>query len=129
MVVENAICTYPRSIEEQLKDTLNDKAHNKCYNLYADRIKEVCPDYLSDFESVMKGIVMYPCNMFYTNWGIFDAYCRWLFPIVIYVAKKMNVDEYDLYSKRVVGFFAERMLTVWIRHNQIKVKEIEVINI
>ena len=72
---------------------------------------------------------MYPCNMFYTRWSVFDAYCNWLFSVVTYVAETINVEMCDSYSKRVVGFFAERMLTVWIRHNQIKVKEIEVINI
>ena len=129
MIVANAICTYPRNISDQLKGTLNAQIYNECYNLYVDRIKEVCADYLVDFESVMKGMMMYPCNMFYTRWSVFDAYCNWLFSVVTYVAETINVEMCDSYSKRVVGFFAERMLTVWIRHNQIKVKEIEVINI
>lgn len=129
MIVANAICTYPRSISKQLKGILNCHAYSTCYKLYIDRIKEICPDYLNDFELVMKGMIMYPCNMFYTRWCFFDAYCSWLFPIVVYVAKKINVDSYDIYSKRVVGFFAERMLTVWILHNHIKVKEMDVISI
>ena len=129
MIVSNAICTYPRSVSGQLKDTLNETAYTKCYNLYVSRIKEICPDYLTTFESVMNGMVMYPCNMFFTNWKNFDAYCSWLFPIIIDVASGMDVSVYDSYSRRVVGFFAERMLTVWIVHNHIRVKEIDVINI
>lgn len=127
MAVARTVCTYPLNISEQIKDTINKKAYELCYGLYVDRIKELCPEYLKTFNYVMDGIVIYPCNMFYTSRQIFDRYCRWLFPIVIDVAEKMDVSGYDSYSKRVVGFFAERMLTVWILHNHIKVKEMEVI--
>lgn len=129
MVVADSFCTYPLSVSGQLKDTLNKDAYESCFELYVDRLKEICPKYLEDFYSVMDGIVLYPCNMFYTSRQIFDRYCSWLFPIVLDVAEKMDVSGYDGYSKRVVGFFAERMLTVWILHNHIKVAEMEVISI
>lgn len=129
MVVAGAVCTYPLRVSEQLKDTLNQNAYESCYKLYIDRIKKICPEYLETFYSVMDGIIIYPCNMFYTHRQTFDQYCSWLFPIVLDVAEKMNVSGYDSYSKRIVGFFAERMLTVWILHNHIKVAEMEVISI
>lgn len=129
MVVATTKSTYPLCVADQLKNTLNVDAYEKCLKLYIDRMKEVCPEYLETFYAVMDGIVLYPCNMFYAGWQIFDQYCSWLFPIVIDVAEKMDVSGYDSYSKRVVGFFAERMLTVWILHNHIKVVEREVISI
>lgn len=129
MLTARAICTYPRNISKQLKDTINDKVYENCYRMYEDRIKEICPEYLEDFYFVMNGIVMYPCNMFYTRWEVFDRYCRWVFPIVAYVADKLDIRGYDSYSERTVGFFAERMLTVWILHNHIKVAEMEVVSI
>lgn len=127
IVVAKTICLYPMCVSEQLKDTINRNAYELCYELYVGRIKEICPEYLETFYFVMDAIVIYPCNMFYTSWDIFDRYCSWLFPIVIDVAEKMDVSGYDSYSKRVVGFFAERMLTVWILHNHMKVAETEVI--
>lgn len=129
MVVANTVCTYPLCVADQLKDTLNADAYKKCFELYIDKIEKVCPEYLETFYAVMDGIIIYPCNMFYTHRQTFDQYCSWLFPIVIGVAEKMDVNGYDSYSKRVVGFFAERMLTVWILHNHIKVAEMEVISI
>lgn len=129
MVVADTVCTYPLRVSDQLKDTLNKEAFETCYALYVDRMKEVCPEYLETFYAMMDGIIIYPCNMFYARRQIFDQYCSWLFPIVIDVAEKMDVNGYDSYSKRVVGFFAERMLTVWILHNHLKVTEMDVISI
>lgn len=128
MVVARTVCTYPFRMSDQLKDTLNKEAFETCYELYIDRIKEVCPEYLETFYAMMDGIIIYPCNMFYVRRQTFDQYCSWLFPIVIDVAAKMDINGYDSYSKRVVGFFAERMLTVWILHNHLKVAEMDVIS-
>ena len=37
---------------------------------------------------------------------------------------EIDVENCDNYSRRVIGFFAERMWTVWLRKNRVKVKEL-----
>lgn len=129
MIVSNAVCSYPFSLEEQLKKTVNVAAFDKGMELVRGRIVDVCPEYLSEFDRCLQGFIMYPCNMFITTWDIFSNYCQWLFEIIIDVSGKMDVSMYDSYSQRVIGFIAERLLTVWIKHNNIRVKEYPVIMI
>ena len=43
---------------------------------------------------------------------------------MIEAAEAIDVEGYDSYSQRVIGFFAERMWTVWLRKNKLKIKEL-----
>ena len=36
-------------------------------------------------------------------------------------------DDWDMYSKRVIGFWAERMLTVWLLYTGYRIEELPVI--
>lgn len=123
MIVTSAVCSYPFSLKEQLRKTVFTEAFEMGMKLVRERIEEVCPEYMEDFEECFQGFIMYPCNMFITSWDIFSNYCEWLFGIVIDVARYIDVTLYDSYSQRIIGFIAERLLTVWIRHNNIKIKE------
>ena len=40
-----------------------------------------------------------------------------------YNVREHNIGQSD-YSKRIIGFFAERMMTVWVIKNRLKVKEL-----
>ncbi|WP_415944896.1 DUF4422 domain-containing protein [Selenomonas montiformis] len=87
-------------------------------------IEERHPDYLDAFDTVMHGMTMYPCNMFVTHRSIMDSYCRWLFSFIIDAAKMTDISKYDDYSKRIIGFIAERMLTVWLLKQNLRIKEL-----
>lgn len=127
MIVSNAISAYPFSLEEQLRKTVNPAAFDTGMSLIRGRIMEVCPEYLKEFDSCFKGFIMYPCNMFITTWDRLSEFCEWLFGIIIDVARKADVTMYDSYSQRIIGFIAERLLTVWIKYNRVRVKEYPVI--
>ena len=71
----------------------------------------------------------YPCNMFATTWSVFDEYCQWLFSFIIPAARNIDVSGYNAYSKRVIGFFAERMMTVWVIKKKLKVEELPYITV
>ena len=70
---------------------------------------------------------MYPCNMFITNRTILNQYCSWLFDILPDACANFDVYAYDDYSQRMIVFMAERLLTLWIIHNNISVKEIPMV--
>lgn len=127
MIVSNAVCSYPFSLREQLRKTVSEESFYMGMGLVRTRIGEIYPEYLKDFDECFQGFVMYPCNMFIAGWNVFSNYCEWLFRIVTDAARKIDVSGFDSYSQRIIGFIAERLLTVWIRHNNIKIKEYPVL--
>lgn len=91
------------------------------------------PDYLDAFEYVMNASVLYHCNMFITRRDILDAYCAWLFSFLIdatrEVLRNVPLMQFPDGRKRVMGFFTERMLTVWLIKNRLRVKELAIMNV
>ena len=94
-----------------------------------DIIEKIYPDYINAFENVMNSHNYYQWNMFITNKKIFDEYAEWLFNILFELEKITDISSYDNYNKRIYGFLAERLFNVWIKKNNIKVKEIPVVRI
>ena len=89
-------------------------------------LKKVQIEYLDSFECVLKGNVMYRCNMLVTSWSIFNQYCQWLFSFLIDLARKVDVSCSTLQEKRVVGYFAEMMFTVWLNKQNWRLVEFPV---
>lgn len=80
------------------------------------------------FDYVFMGNMFYPCNMIITRKEILNKYCSWLFPILFQMMEEVEIkDSWDRYSKRIIGFFAERLLTVWLVQNNYRIKELPVI--
>lgn len=93
-------------------------------------IEEVCPDYVSDFERVMNSHQYYYANMMICSKTLLDAYAEWLFGVLSCLEKKINISKYagDSYQERVFGFLSERLLQVWVLHNQLKIKQFPAFN-
>lgn len=93
-------------------------------------LKQAQPDYLDAFDYVLNSKSFYRCNMFVTRRNIFDAYCKWLFSFMIDATKEFlqttNLDDIPPKRRRVMGYFAERMLTVWLLRNRLRIKELNV---
>ena len=62
----------------------------------------------------MNTVLVSTCNMWITKKDIFDRYCRWLFDILFEVEKGIELQGYDGYQKRVMGFLSERLFRVWL---------------
>lgn len=116
----------PFSVENQLKVTLEADVFETGYRVVRDKLLKKQSEYADVFEVVMKGHSLFPCNMFVTRKELFDQYCEWLFSIIIDAAMEMDVSQCDNYSKRVIGFFAERLLTVWLLKQSLRIKEMPV---
>lgn len=119
--------THPMPVSmreiDRLRTTMDEKAFEQGYRLIRNAIAKNQPAYINAFDDVMNGHNIFVCNMFVTKKEVLDAYCEWLFSFLIEAAEAAEVDAYDNYSKRVIGFFAERMWTVWLRKQTIKIKE------
>ncbi|PNK68095.1 DUF4422 domain-containing protein [Hafnia paralvei] len=100
------------------------------FQMTKDVISELCAEYLPSFEAVESSYKISLYNMFIMKGYIYNDYCFWLFSILDALEKKINFKSYDAYQARVFGFISERLLNVWVMHNnnKFKIKEIEVIN-
>lgn len=119
--------TYPvdkMTMLEQISDSMNPELCKKGHSIIRSKIAQKQPDYLEAFDSVMDGHVIFNCNIFVTRRDILNRYCEWLFSFLIEAAEEIDVEGYDNYSQRVIGFFAERMWTVWLRKNRLRIKEL-----
>ena len=94
------------------------------------------PDYLDAFDDVLSGCAFFSCGMHITRRNIFNAYCKWLFSFMLDATKdardKLEIDGKSLVEmphqcSRVMGHFAERMMTVWLMKNHLRIKTLPII--
>ncbi|MBQ6297794.1 MAG: DUF4422 domain-containing protein [Selenomonadaceae bacterium] len=88
-------------------------------------------NYLDAFDAVINGVILFACSIHITRRNIFNAYCEWLFSFMIDATKEIR-DKIEVNGKgleemghtysRVAGYFAERMLTVWLMKNHLRIK-------
>lgn len=85
------------------------------------------PNYEEAFYHVIHGNRYHHYNMLYTTRRNFDQYCEWLFSILFDVKQRINISQYDPYQQRVFGFLSERLMDVWLFHNNLRLKELRVL--
>lgn len=120
-----SLSTAP-SVGEGIRDQYT-KCHNKKdLDIVGEVIAEKCPEYSKAFEHCMNSRLISWANMIVAKKEVFDAYCQWLFTILLEVDKRIDVSGYDDYQKRVIGFLGERLLHVWLLNQKLRVCELPV---
>lgn len=128
IIVAEKVVFDKLNVRETLRREVCSEAFDRTYIVLENIFAEMDIDNQESFKYVMDGYVMYPCNMFITRREILDKYCKWLFPILFKLIAGVNIDPlWDDYSKRIIGFFAERMLTVWLLQQSYSFKELPII--
>jgi hypothetical protein len=82
-------------------------------------IKKLYPGYERSLDAFNHSYKMSFFNMMIAPWDIWDDYLEWLFAILFEVKANINVSE-DAYQSRVFGFMSERLINLYILHNQLK---------
>ena len=94
---------------------------------------QVQPDYIDAFNQVFNSLCFYNKNMFITRRDVFDAYCKWLFSFFLDATQEIlhliPLQEATGNSKRLVGYFAEHMHTVWLIKNRLRIKELPIMEV
>lgn len=118
--------------------TLHISSYNSIYEEYVnehlktdiDNVRQIIQDnyfdYLESFDYIMNSNKEYGFNMFVSRKKLVDDYCNWLFNILFSLEKITDINKYDSYQKRMYGFIAERLFTVWVYKNKLNVKELPV---
>lgn len=126
MIVYQAPVPKGETVEEELRGDLSPEAYDYGYNSLRSALEENQPEYISDYNAVLAAKECYYCNMMVAKKEVFDSYCEWLFSFLIPLAQKADVSGFDKHNSRVIGFFAERMLSVWLHHNPLRIKSLPV---
>lgn len=90
-------------------------------------MKELYPEYVTSYQQILDQKWFYAFNMFIMKNHDFQAYMKWLFDILFEFEQRVDLNSYDGYQKRVIGFLAERLFNVWIAHKKLKCKELDII--
>ncbi len=114
---------------ESIRSHYNNAHYKEDLDALENIIKELSPEYLNAFDTIMKRRSLYIFNMFVMRKEHFNAYCNWLFELLFELEKRVEISNYDNYQSRIFGFLSERLLNVWIEHNKLSTKELKIINI
>ena len=133
-IITEGILIHSAPSHEILLDTINDyEIFNFAARAIRKNLMRIHPDYLDAFDYKMNLPVCYYKNMFVARRPVFDAYCEWLFSFIVdstrEVLSQTPLSKFGIQERRLMGHFAERMLTVWLMKNRLRIKEISVVQI
>lgn len=87
-------------------------------------VDDIYPEYDKAMDTVFnKSNKLRPCNMFIMRWADFQRYCKWLFDILFEARKRINIEHYNPRQARIWGYMAERLMSVYAVHNNMKIKQ------
>ncbi|MBR0090315.1 MAG: DUF4422 domain-containing protein [Lachnospiraceae bacterium] len=110
----------------QLCAGLDPKVCEQAFSCFRRLIAERQPEYADAFEQVMNGHLFFPFNMLIMRKEHFDHYAAWLFSILTDAAETLDFDTLPGSHPRIAGYFAERMLTVWLTRQSLRLKQLPV---
>tara|TARA_B100000963_G_scaffold361865_1_gene400406 strand:- start:3541 stop:4323 length:783 start_codon:yes stop_codon:yes gene_type:complete len=87
-------------------------------------IKKMYPDYYETAAYCFNQEYLYPFNMFISNKDIFEKYYNWIFSLLFEIESSIDLDKRSSYQKRAMGFISERLLTVYVIYNKLRIKEL-----
>jgi len=95
--------------------------HNwKYWILFKTIVKEMAPDYIGLFEKDLEeNNIGIESSLFITRWKIFDAFCKWMFPLLFELEKQIKAGGYDP-EDRDVAFIGEWLMGLFIEKNNLK---------
>ena len=122
----NKVITTPKAhLKTSLAGSYEHCLNSSDLRIIHDIVRDDYPEFLSTFNDVYLGKnFFYDCNMFIMPWDEFDSYCEWIFGILFKAEKLIDISNYDTYQKRIYGFLAEHLWTVWVMHKQYQLKNL-----
>lgn len=108
---------------EKTREYLDYGPYIEEYYLLRDIIERDYPDYLPYYDEMLHDKSCYWFNMFICKKELAGDYFEWLFDILKKAEKEIDFDKYPKGQKRVLGFLAERLINVYVKKNNLKIKE------
>lgn len=81
-------------------------------------MKVVYPEYYNQMKIQFSKKSLYGHCMFISSQQFLNEYCEWLFPYLFELEKELDITK----DKRVVGYIAELLFSVYLEYNNVNVK-------
>lgn len=107
-------------IYHNLRGEIGDESIKQVLDKYYYRLIEIEPK----LEEYFNTYYFNPGNMFICKKEIYDAYCEWVFSIMIPLTEQFEKEDLSCGKTRMMGYISERLLTYWLRKNNLKIKEL-----
>lgn len=120
---------YPLQVRMVIANDVGREAETRMEQLIRTLLEERQPEYSEAFQQVMEDFSFYRCNMFVTRREILAEYCAWLFSFLIDAVRQFDYSGMDATQQRIAGYFAERMLSVWLLRQKLKIGELPLLEI
>lgn len=110
--------------------TLEQHYRKKHLEAHWDRMQnvllEMYPDYAQSFNKfrLLQKISFF--NMAVAGWKFWDDYFSWLFPLLFRLHAELKLPK-DPYQSRAIGFLSERLINLYVLHNEIKTAYLPVV--
>ena len=115
----------------KLKYTVETHYHRYHNTIDLDILKSILtekyPEFLNAFHAVLKGKRLYANNMFVMKDEQYQKFMNWWFDMLFEFEGRIDLNNYIDYQKRIFGFIAERLLTIWFMKKQLKTVELPII--
>lgn len=98
--------------------------HQEPLNETREIIKTNYPQYLLNYDKVMKRRKAHMFNMFIMRKNAFESYCAFVFGVLDKLENKVNLTGYSVQEQRVYGYISELLMDVWLETNVFKYTEL-----
>jgi hypothetical protein len=122
---KDVVIQQPMYIHRNKKGTFDLEQHYKMEHISTDwdvvmqTIKEMYPAYEKSLDGFNHSLKMSFFNMMIAPWNVWEGYMKWLFDILFEVKKRIVISE-SVYQARVFGFMSERLINLYVKHNDLQ---------
>lgn len=121
----------PRKRNYYIESVYSHYAHTfdaRHFDVTRELLVERCPAYVSAWDKLMVGTTAHLYNMMVMQSDLVDAYCQWLFPLLVELERKIDSDGLDTFQARWPGRVSERLFNAWIVTNNINYAELPTVS-
>lgn len=108
---------------KKTRDFLDYGPYIEDYSILRDILEEYYPEYVKYYDEMMNEKTCHWFNMFICKKELADDYFEWIFDVLEKVKSEIDFDKYGDNQKRILGFFSERLINVYVKKHNLKVKE------
>lgn len=115
---------YIETVYDHYAHTFDARHFDECRDVLSDLSPEVVPHW----DRLMRSRGAHVFNMFVMRSDLLDAYCSWLFPVLLELEGRVGFEGMDAFQARWPGRVSERLLDPWLWERGVEPAELPVVS-